>query len=44
VNFFVFYIIRGGILDGYPGFMWSFMAAFSGSLKIAKAIEMQEKS
>jgi glycosyltransferase involved in cell wall biosynthesis len=44
VNFFVFYIIRGGVLDGYPGFMWSFMAAFSGALKIAKAIELQEKS
>ena len=43
VNFFVFYFIRGGILDGYPGLMWSFMAAFSGSVKIAKAIELQEK-
>jgi glycosyltransferase involved in cell wall biosynthesis len=44
VNFFIFYIIRRGILDGYPGFMWSFMAGFSGSMKIAKAIELQEKS
>ena len=44
VNFFVFYIIRGGILDGYPGFIWSFMAAFSGSMKVAKTIELQEKS
>jgi hypothetical protein len=43
LNFIVFYIIRGGILDGYPGFMWSFMAAFSGSIKIAKAIELQKK-
>jgi glycosyltransferase involved in cell wall biosynthesis len=42
VNFFVFYMIRGGILDGYPGFMWSFMAAFSGSVKTAKTIELQE--
>jgi glycosyltransferase involved in cell wall biosynthesis len=44
VNFFVFYFIRGGILDGYPGFMWSFMAAFSGSMKVAKTIELQERS
>jgi len=44
VNFFVFYIIRGGILDGYPGLIWSFMAAFSGSMKVAKTIELQEKS
>ena len=44
VNFIIFYFIRGGILDGYPGFMWSFMAAFSGSVKIAKTIELQEKS
>lgn len=44
VNFFVFYFIRGGILDGYPGFIWSFMAAFSGSMKVAKTIELQEKS
>jgi glycosyltransferase involved in cell wall biosynthesis len=43
LNFIVFYIIRGGILDGYAGFMWSFMAAFSGSIKIAKAIELQKK-
>lgn len=42
VNFIVFYIFRGGILDGYPGFMWSFMAAFSGAVKTAKAIELQE--
>jgi glycosyltransferase involved in cell wall biosynthesis len=44
VSFFVFYIIRGGILDGYPGFIWSFMAAFSGSMKVAKTIELQEES
>jgi glycosyltransferase involved in cell wall biosynthesis len=40
VSFFIFYFIKGGILDGYPGFMWSFMAAFYGSLKIAKTIEL----
>jgi glycosyltransferase involved in cell wall biosynthesis len=43
VSFFVFYIIRLGILDGYPGFLWSFFAAFYGSLKVAKTIEMQKK-
>ncbi|MCX6249193.1 MAG: glycosyltransferase family 2 protein [Bacteroidetes bacterium] len=42
VSFFTFYIIRGSFLDGYPGFIWAFMAAFYGSLKIAKTIEMIE--
>jgi glycosyltransferase involved in cell wall biosynthesis len=44
VTFFIHYIIRGGILDGYPGFMWSFFAAFHTSVKIAKTIEMVDKS
>lgn len=39
-SFFSFYFIKGGILDGYQGFMWSFLAAFYASLKIAKTIEM----
>jgi glycosyltransferase involved in cell wall biosynthesis len=43
VNFFIFYFIRLGILDGYPGFMWSFLAAFYGSLKIAKTIEYKNR-
>lgn len=43
VNFFVFYILRLGFLDGYPGFLWSLFAAFYGSLKIAKTIEMKTK-
>ena len=43
VSFFVFYIIKLGILEGYPGFLWSFFAAFYGSMKVAKTIEMQEK-
>ena len=43
VSFFVFYILKLGILDGYPGFLWSFFAAFYGSVKVAKTIEMQEK-
>jgi len=43
VSFFVFYIIRRGILDGYPGFLWSVFAALYGSLKVAKTIEMQKK-
>ena len=41
VSFFIFYIVRLGFLDGYPGFVWSFFAAFYGSVKIAKAIEMK---
>jgi glycosyltransferase involved in cell wall biosynthesis len=43
VSFFTFYILKGGILDGYPGFMWSFLAAFYGSLKIAKTLELTKK-
>lgn len=39
-SFFSFFILKGGILDGYQGFMWSFLAAFYASLKIAKTIEM----
>ena len=41
VSFFVFYIIRLGFLDGYPGFLWSFFAALYGSMKVAKTIEME---
>jgi glycosyltransferase involved in cell wall biosynthesis len=43
VSFFIFYILKLGILEGYPGFLWSFFAAFYGSMKVAKTIEMQEK-
>jgi len=43
VSFFIFYILKRGILDGYPGFLWSFFAAFYGSVKVAKTIEMREK-
>ncbi len=39
VSFFTFYVLKGGILDGYPGLIWSFLAAFYGSMKIAKTIE-----
>ena len=41
VTFIVYYLFRGGFLDGYPGFMWSFLAAFYGSVKLAKTIEME---
>ena len=44
VTFFIHYFIRGGILDGYPGFMWAFFAAFYTSVKIAKTIEMADQS
>ena len=43
VNFLNFYFIRLGIINGYPGFMWSFFAAIYGSIKVAKTIELQEK-
>ena len=44
ISFFTFYFIRLGILDGYPGFMWSFLAAFYGAVKIAKTIELNEQT
>jgi glycosyltransferase involved in cell wall biosynthesis len=43
VSFFKFYILKGGFRDGYPGFMWSFLAGVYGTLKVAKTIEMSEK-
>jgi len=39
-SFFAFYIVKGGFLDGYPGFMWSFLAAVYATLKVAKTIEL----
>jgi glycosyltransferase involved in cell wall biosynthesis len=44
LTFLIYYFIKGGILDGYPGFMWSFFAAFYTTVKIAKTIEMTERS
>lgn len=43
VSFITFYFFKGGILDGYPGMMWSFMASVYGSVKIAKTIESADK-
>lgn len=40
--FFNFYVIKGGVLDGFPGFMWSWLSAFYAALKIAKARELQK--
>jgi len=40
IGFFTVYILKGGFLDGYPGFMWSFLAAFYSTLKVAKTIEI----
>lgn len=40
VTFFTVFVLKGGFLDGYPGLLWSFFAAFYGSLKIAKTIEL----
>ena len=43
VSFFTFYVIKGGMLDGYPGFIWSWLSAFYAALKIAKTRELQKK-
>ena len=43
LSFFTIYILKGGILDGYPGLIWSWLSAFYASLKIAKTIELQKR-
>lgn len=43
VSFVSHYIFKGGFLDGYPGFMWSFLAAVYAALKVAKTIELTRK-
>ncbi|MFH1937384.1 MAG: glycosyltransferase family 2 protein [Bacteroidota bacterium] len=43
ISFLQFYCCKAGFLDGYPGFMWSLLAAFYASLKIAKSIELMEE-
>lgn len=44
VTFFIHYFLRGGFLDGYPGFLWSFFSAFSASVRIAKTIEKKKSA
>jgi len=44
ISFLQFYCCKAGFLDGYPGFIWSLLAALYASLKIAKSIEMREES
>ncbi len=43
-SFVTFYIIKGGFLDGYPGFVWSLLAAVYASVKVAKTIEKFSKT
>ncbi len=43
VSFVNVYFIKGGIFDGYQGFMWSLFSAFYTSLKYAKLIEKKEQ-
>lgn len=43
-SFMAFYFLKLGFLDGYPGFMWSFLAAVYATLKVAKTIELNSGS
>lgn len=43
LSFFTHFIVKGGILDGFPGFVWSWLSAFYASLKLAKTAELQRK-
>ncbi|MCK9218813.1 MAG: glycosyltransferase family 2 protein [Bacteroidales bacterium] len=40
-SFLSFYVLKKGFMDGYPGFMWSFLAAVYATLKVAKTIELK---
>ncbi len=42
LSFFIYYFLKGGILDGYPGFVWSYLAALYTTLKIVKTVELQK--
>ncbi len=42
-SFIAFYFLKLGFLDGYPGFMWSFLAAVYATLKVAKTIELKAR-
>jgi len=42
-SFVSFYFIKCGFLDGYPGFIWSFLVAVYSTLKVAKTIELTTK-
>jgi glycosyltransferase involved in cell wall biosynthesis len=43
ITFFTIYFLKGGIFDGYPGFMWAYTGALYSSLKVAKTIEMKKQ-
>ncbi len=42
-SFITIYFLKLGFLDGYPGFMWSFLAAVYSTLKVAKTIELNTR-
>ena len=39
-TFLLIYIVRGGFLDGFPGFIWAFLSAVSPIVKYTKLYEM----
>jgi len=43
ITFFTIYFLKGGFIDGYPGFMWAYTGALYSSLKVAKTIEMKKR-
>jgi len=43
ISFFTIYIIKKGFLDGYAGFLWSFLGAMYASIKVAKTIEQNKQ-
>lgn len=43
VKFFQFYILRGGVIDGFAGFVYSFFYGVYGTMKYAKLYQKQNR-
>jgi glycosyltransferase involved in cell wall biosynthesis len=43
ITFFKGYFFKGGVLDGYPGFVWALFSAFYPVVKYIKMNELHEK-
>jgi glycosyltransferase involved in cell wall biosynthesis len=44
VDFVMRYIMRGGFLDGWQGFLWAVLGSFYGFVKYAKALEIKAQA
>lgn len=44
VTFFTIFLLKGGLFDGYAGWIWSRMGSLYAALKISKTIELTKKA